>query len=776
MALFTTSVVLCFVPLHNLLGYDFAFVIGLIAAFAGADVGHDVVAKARRTPMSTSNRSVWSLALTAAVKGASLLVLPLLAISLNAVRTRNCSFAAGFAFYALLPLSSVVFAATIGMLCGLLSVRQGRRLALLAPIVSMLWACWRVYVDPPVYALDPFGGFFPGPIYDEALSPPARLVLFRLANLLWLVAVLAAADLVITVRGANAPRLDLTIIRNRRWRKTLTGTRVTTAFVLAAGAIGVFAFGGQFGFRRSQTDLRQHLSRVHTTAHFRVFSSPGDGQSPAEMALFLSELEFRYHQLKHTLQTEPRLPVTVFLFPSAESKKDLVGAGSTLFTKPWRQEMFVQVADFPPENLRHEMAHIFAASFGDPVFGISLRWWPWPRLASGLVEGIAEASDFSNPEGQATLHQDARHLVQSKQAPSLTQIMGAGFTVVAGPQAYTLAASFTHFVLERFGAPALQKVYRSGGDWVGSYGAALPELETRWKAFLQQQPLNEDQKANADERYRRPAIFKKVCARDLAARVQEALRLRTHQPEKAVALLQSVCTDDPDEPGYRLSLAYAHVAAKQPEVALRTIEGLSQRTDLTRPLRRRVASFKASLALARKDVDQALAAETEAFQLATEQTDRRTSVARLRALKDPVARATLGRVLFGDSPAEAMDPALVVYLLSEFAKAFPDEALGPYLLGRQLLNRDPTLAFTTLQQACPESGDRSGKPMAIPLPPLFQRECWRLVGQSAYRAGLYENARAAWRAALSESGSESGRLRAKDWLERLDWAQAQAAN
>jgi hypothetical protein len=243
-----------------------------------------------------------------------------------------------------------------------------------------------------------------------------------------------------------------------------------------------------------------------------------------------------------------------------------------------------------------------------------------------------------------------------------------------------------------------------------------------------------------------------------------------------VALLKSVCTDDPNEPSYRLSLAYAQVAAKQNDLALQTLQVLEKRTDLTRPVRRRVASFKAALALARKAVDQAIAAETEAFQLATEQADRRTSVARLRALKDPEARTTLGRVLFGDSPGEAIDPGLLLHLLGEFAKAFPDEALGPYLIGRQLINRDSRLAFTTLLQACPVPGDRSARTMPVPLPPLFERECWRLVGHSAYRAGLYENARAAWRATLSESGNEAGKLRAKDWLERLDWAQAQAVN
>ena len=34
-----------------------------------------------------------------------------------------------------------------------------------------------------MFVFDPFGGYFPGPIYDEALRPPERLLHFRLVNL-----------------------------------------------------------------------------------------------------------------------------------------------------------------------------------------------------------------------------------------------------------------------------------------------------------------------------------------------------------------------------------------------------------------------------------------------------------------------------------------------------------------------------------------------------------------------------------------------------------------
>ena len=54
------------------------------------------------------------------------------------------------------------------------AARPSRAFAL--PVASLLWSLLRLYRDPPVFAFDPFGGYFPGPIYDEALRPPLALL------------------------------------------------------------------------------------------------------------------------------------------------------------------------------------------------------------------------------------------------------------------------------------------------------------------------------------------------------------------------------------------------------------------------------------------------------------------------------------------------------------------------------------------------------------------------------------------------------------------------
>jgi len=759
------ALLLDFVPLLDLLGFDFSFVIGLVAAFAAADVGHGAFTAARRAQSKVSLLGLVSSAVTASL---ALLAAPLLLSLANALRVRNCNLSVGLAFYALLPVASVLVAAPTGVLAGLLvrGPRRGRMVALMVPAVSIGWALLRLYFDPPVSALDPFGGYFPGPIYDEELRPSARLLWFRLANLTWIATALALAGCF--SRGGQSGRAGPPEIAWRGFpaRRLLTPW-LAAAMALLLGSTLWCGFRAELGFHQTKSDLVRVLSRRTQSQHFVMWSDP-DGETPAEIRLAQDDLEFRYHQLRAILGSEPRPPITVYRFPSAQAKKDLVGAGGTLYAKPWTREIYVQADRFPAPWLRHEMAHVFAGSFGDSLFGLALawRWWgplPVPHLAMGLVEGLAEAAAFGDPDGRATLHEQARAMIALGQAPSLARLMGAGFSAESGVRAYILAGSFCRFLLERFGADKLRAVYRSAGDFAAAYGLPLAELEGAWRAFLETQPVDPQDEARAKERFRRPAIFRKVCARELAERVAEARAKMGSMPEAALSLLDSVCQDDPDEPAYRLERAEALAAAGASGKALSVGKAMVDDESLTWPLRARAASLVGAIEFHAGHLAEAIAAAERSLALATDENETRTAWAKRRALADHDARRTLGRVLFGESPVHASDPALVVYLVSEFARLHPDEALGPYLVGRQLAGRDPGLALAPLEQACPLDGP--GK--VVPLIPVFAKECRRLYGESAFLTGDRPLARRIYEALRDQATRESDRLRASDFLERI---------
>jgi hypothetical protein len=342
--------------------------------------------------------------------------------------------------------------------------------------------------------------------------------------------------------------------------------------------------------------------------------------------------------------------------------------------------------------------------------------------------------------------------------------VGAGFSAESGARAYTLAGSFAAFLLQTRGAAKLRALYRSAGNFDDVYRVPLSELEREWRRFLAAQPLNRQQKAQATEQFRRPGIFERVCARELAARVGEA---RSSEPARAVQLLRSTCHDDPAEPLYHLALARAELADGTPAAARETLARLALDGTLTMPLRAETESLQAQLDFAARDYEGAQQHQRRALELATTDADRRLSTAKLAGLASPAARTTLGRALFGDDVAGGgLDHVLVFFLMTEYARLFPGDRLGPYLVGRQLLPRDPARALPELTRAC--GGDGAEKGAGV-LTPEMARECRRMIADAAYRVGDFTRAREAV-ARLSPDANEADRLRALDMRARIDWA------
>jgi len=744
------AVVLAFIPLVDVLGYDFCFVLGLAAALAAVDVGHGLVVVRGRPDGAPA---VLRLCLTACGVAAALLALPLLISVANALRVRNCSFAVGFAFFGLLPLATVIFAAPAGVLAALAVPRRGRLVAFAIPVISLIWSLVRLYRDPAVFAFDPFGGYFPGPIYDEALRPPLTLLCFRVVNLVW-IATAVTIGMAAVGRGRNP----------RRWRPG----PLAAAVPLVAASVALYAMGGTFQFRITRGDLERALDRTLTTDHFVLHYARG-AKSRADVALTAEDLEFRFHQLRDRLDVQPKLPITVWEFPSADVKKALVGAGGTLYARPWTREIFVQTNRFPARVLQHEMAHVFAGTFGDRWFGMSLAWrWhgplPLPAFSVGLIEGVAEAvSGAADPDGDTTIHEESRAMIEAGLAPPLASVVGASFSTLAGRRAYTIAGSFSAFLLATRGAEKLRALYRSAGNFTGVYRVPLADLEAEWRQFLARQPLTTRGRAQASEEFRRPAIFKRVCARELAARLVEARAVEHEDPARAVALLEATCHDDPGEPSYKLALAEALALAGERERALVMLGRLAVDGGVTVPLRAQAVSLAAAINFVARDYVRADVEARRAVELASSETERRQALARLTALANPVARSTLGRALFGDEVQTAgADPVLTFYLITEYARLVPTDMLGPYLVGRQLLTRDPARALPHLARAC-DSGPTT-------LAPEFLRECRRMLVDAAYRVGDFPRARTALERLAADATGEADRLRALDLHARIDWA------
>src|SRR5262245_5017922 len=142
---------LCFVPLFGLLGYEFSLALSVAGSFAAAW-------------LSTRARTFTQ----AITQGEALLTVPLVLISANALRVRNCDYWTGLAFFALLPVVSVACATATGFVCARL-LRRPALGACLVILASIAWGLVRFYRTPAIFGFDPFVGYFAGTLYDEDL-------------------------------------------------------------------------------------------------------------------------------------------------------------------------------------------------------------------------------------------------------------------------------------------------------------------------------------------------------------------------------------------------------------------------------------------------------------------------------------------------------------------------------------------------------------------------------------------------------------------------------
>src|SRR5204863_8565588 len=129
------------------------------------------------------------------------------------------------------------------------------------------------------------------------------------------------------------------------------------------------------------------------------------------------------------------------------------------------------------------------------------RWpgpLPLPPPRGALSAGGAEAaSSASDPGEDATIHEQARAMIEAGLAPPLASVVGAGFTTLAGRRAYTMAGSFSAFLLATRGAERLRALYKSAGDFSNVYHVPLADLDAEWRQFLAKQPLTTRERAHA---------------------------------------------------------------------------------------------------------------------------------------------------------------------------------------------------------------------------------------------------------------------------------------
>lgn len=760
-------------PLVGALGYEGMLALtaplSLLALAAGVDAVRDLRHRHAADPVATSLQTPGErlrlLALAGLADLSSLLGVALLAFLLGNFWQTTCDLWGGLLWFLVLPAASGFCGLVAGFWGGVLG--NSRRAQLLLAAVPLLFALslglWRIYVDPVVYAIDPFFGYFAGPIYDEAIPITARLGWFRAYNALACGAALAF----LAMSLGPGYRLQL---RGASLRRTPFTAAALFTCLIPALLLGLQA--DSLGFHATEASLARVLPGTRVTEHF-IIHYAANSASARDIDLLAAEHEFAFQRLSRAIGREPALPVHSFVFPSPDAKRAWLGAGHTEVAPPWRGHIYLNEQPYPHRVLHHELAHVFSYTVGEPIFGTSSALsWTGLHVNLALIEGFATAF-APRAEAGLDLHDQAAILDRIELRPDLADIMGLGFWGKSSRRAYTAAGSFSRWLIDSRGVEPFLTLYGTAGDFELSYGTSLAALETEWLAFLRARPLRERDVAALRQRFKQRPIFQRPCAHRAADLLAEAAQAQLRgDPEERLAALRELCSIEAEQPEHRLVLALAEAQSGAYEAAAATLDALSRVPELTDTVLALIDERLGDLALARGDLPVALAFFDRALTRSVIDNQLRQLQLKRVASTDPLLAPKLLAYFdpFEPHPDHPHEAVLRLHAAQQIADLPRHAPLGGYLLGRQLLNvQQGVAAIEPLYRSLhPQAGE-------TPLPtPELVRGARLMLLEALARARDYDAAARVLAELAADPTADSGlHLDTTLWSERLAFLRTQ---
>ena len=436
----------------------------------------------------------------------------------------------GLLFWFFYPaMTGVVTTALIAGLCGFFHPvsRKGVLLCTLVPFISLGVSLVRLYLEPPVFMHDPFFGFYSGAFYDRLIEIQTPFVWARIQHLGTGLALLAAAA---TFRGL--------LNRGAGWILT-TGAGMV--------AIVLYLFSPAFGIRFDAASMERRMGHLLETEHFRiVYSADSDPESIARLAV---QAQWHHRELVRFFGEAPARRTTIYHFANGREKRRYFGTLDVEVAKPWQNAVFITAAGFPHPSLRHELAHVYAGIWGDPVFRIAWSRYRFGFLPvrlpdPGIIEGVAVAADAVMPDED--LHAQAALLLKMGGYVPMNVLFSPQFYTVASSRAYVQAGSFLRYVVETRGIGPVRELYRGGGPLRRVF-PDLDDLESGYRSFLETVTIPAHEEALARERFSRPPLHRQRCVHAVARARRKAVE-RTVAGDESCAdrAILSALRMDPD--------------------------------------------------------------------------------------------------------------------------------------------------------------------------------------------------------------------------------------
>ena len=733
------GLVACVLPLTRTLGPESALLLALtLTPWIGA-------LSARRAALSLGLRTP---SLLASNVGRSwlLLALPVFLLALNGLRVEPCDPIAGLRFIALGPWLSCTLAALVGTLLGgaAPSARWAMILAAITPLLDAARALVGFLRSPAIFSYGHFFGYFPGTFYDRKVDVPDAWLTHRVGT-----ALIAAGlwALLSATRDRHTGRLHAARLLDQP-------AQLGLAVLLAIASAWMGREGLALHHVSSSTAIAEQLGLTVQTKHCRAVMPR---ELPEASAQRLAEdCELRVTQLEKQLGVRENQRITAFFFRSPEEKQLLMGAARVYIAKPWRREVYLQLADYPHPVLAHELAHVVARHAATGALGVPGRLGgliPEPTL----IEGMAVALE-PHARDELTAHQWAKAAQAEHLAPPLGSLLGLGFFGTNQALAYTLTGSFLRFVLETRGAVALRSVY-AHGSVEAALGLPFAELEREWKQYLAKVPLPERAAGLARLRFERPGVWSQVCTHVIEQLDGElGAALSAGDLSRALDKCKAVLTLDRNDTNVRVTMASVLARRGELEAARAQVKLLQQKPAAPSPTIARALTAIADASFARDDYKAAEPAYRALLEQSQPEADSRQLEVKLLALESPEPGRSLLREYLVADPFGASDARTGMHLLSELDAIRPD-GLARYLEARQVRSER---RYDVVQSLLREA-------LARGLPTQRLRvEALRMQVQASFITGALSEAEAtASQLEHREGATLADQLEAQDWSERI---------
>jgi hypothetical protein len=735
-------------PLVSGWGPESALAISLLLSPWCAALGARLALSARGKGLRTG--SLLSEAVGASVV---LVLVPLVLLGLNALRVKSCDPWRGLSFMALGPFISAPLSACVGfaLACQLRSARLATWAALLFPLLALLRPLHDFVQTPGIFAFGHFFGYFPGTFYDRRVDVPDAWLSHRALS------VLLGLGLWALLAAARQPRSGTLSLARAAKHPVLCG-------LVLAGSLIAFVVarqGDELGHHTSSAFVAHKLGRV-------IEGSPCRVVVPRELnvvdaARLAEDCAFHVSQLERTLGVHEDQPITAFFFRSAQEKRALMGAMRVYIAKPWRREVYLQLADYPHPVLAHELAHVVARHAAAGMFGVPGKLGgliPEPTLVEGMAVALEPVA-----RDELTSHQWAKAAQEAKLAPALSEMLGPRFFSHNQQLGYTLAGSFLGFVLETRGAEALRRVYFVGNA-EEALGEPFAELERKWRSYLEGVPLPAPAAALAKQRFERSSVLSQVCPHAIDRLEGElSAALSSGDLPRAIEKCGDVLAIDPKNSGTRATLAGTLARMGRMPDAERELAALQAPPSAPRPTVARAEVGMADAAFMAGDFG--LAERTYRRLLKEPQSEgelRQLEVKLLGLADGDPLRSLLGELLIGGvgQPTDSRTAMHLIHALYPLRR----DGLPYYLEARQLINAGRSdLALPLIREA---------RTLGLATRRL-RVEGLRMHGSSAFLNGQLDEAKACYDELRAQpDASLAERLEAQDFLARIAFRRSRA--